>query len=978
MKKILQTVYAKDGKAGAAYGRISKKISFPIAWGLVALLLLLEGGVYLQYAEERERRAGSELQAALKFYQYSMDDYRATMGGIVELLDSDSRLPDLLSRRDTGGLFALYGEAFQKMQQASGLAYLLFADSDRRVITRIHDPGDRNDIIERASFRAAEQSGNAVTTLDAGSDGHLSLRMVASVRSGEGEAGFIEAGMRMERMLAAAAKPEKVDILLALNKSHISEERISLDPPGDHGQAFWSDPGGNFYLYTTLSVNAAFRAALRKGYDEYGLSGPGRHHDIAVDNSTYAVASLPLADSSGNSLGALFVVYDSTALRRQYLTVAFVLLAATLAVAAIVREVLEGRLRTADADLGHMEYALEEGEHLFENVFAESDTAFIIRVPDSGAVLKANAAALDIFAASKAGDIDVSLLVPAVVDSAQERSRQRPLLSIAASEKTLFLDVVRFPVGKVKGLECLAVRDVTDSILLEREDQAHIEFLQAVINQLPGWVCIKDSSLLLTQTNNVFDAVFGRDAVGRETIRHSEWLGSGMDELLQADREALRSGKPVTFELTIPTGEAERVYTVTKQRFTGRNGQIFILSSGADITERAEMVNQLVTLNKKASEVAELKTQFLARMSHELRTPLNAVLGISHLALQIATDERLCGYLNKVREAANSLLRLISNILDFSQLEAGETRLAHSCFDLAQLMDEVEEQTRSLAAGKPITVVRETPGATGSCIGDPARIRQVLHMLCDNAVKFTEQGHVRILCAVEESADDRHTLRFAVEDTGIGISDEHLENLFDGFHQVDGGTTRKYGGTGLGLALTMHILALMESRLEVLSSPGQGSRFSFSLSLARPETAPLAEEPARQPAYAGFPEVRILVVEDNDLNQEIILELLAQPNMSALAVSDGRQAVDIVKEQAFDLILMDLQMPVMGGLEATRHIREFESGSDGMLPIIALTANALESDKAECAAAGMNDFISKPIDMEELYEKLRLWLPGWQ
>lgn len=985
MKSILKTEQAQNDNNSVGTGSISKNISLPIILGLAALIFLLAGGIYWQYAEDRKRQADMELAGAMKFYQYFADNYQATMGGIVELLAADDRLPELLAGRAGDELFLLYGEAFLKMQRASGLTYLIFADNDRRVITRIHQPDDRNDIIERASFVMAEQNEQIVTTLDAGSDGRLSLRMVAPVWSGNRLAGFIEAGMEMEGVLNAVAKPEKINIILALEKQHISQERINFDHPGDNTEEFfWSDSSSKYYLYTTFTgLNPAFTGALRKVFDENGFSGPNRHFDFSVDNNVYAVSSVPLSDSCGNRLGALFAVYNGNALRHQYITAALVFLAGLLVVAAIVRFVLAEQLRTAAAGIADMESALVEGEHLFESIYAESNTAFIIRISGSGTVLKANAAALAIFSVTRAKDIDIGLLVPASTEDGPERLRQTPLMTIHSAGKVRFFEMSSFVIGNREELECFAIHDVTDGILLGQEDRAHIEFLQNVINQLPGWVCIKDSSLRLTQTNDVFDAIFGQSDSLQGMIRHSEWLGDGMDKLLDADRVALLQGKPVTFELTIPSEQDARVYMVTKQRFTGRNGQIFILSSGNDITERAEMINQLVALNKKAEEVALLKTQFLARMSHEMRTPMNAVLGISHLALQETPGERVCDYLNKIREAAGSRLQLISNILDFSQLEAGEVRLENQCYNLTDILDEVETETRRLAAGKPVTVIMENSGAGGHFWGDPARISQVLHILCDNAVKFTNQGQVRLGCAVEADDAHKYCVRFTVEDTGIGISDEHLERLFDSFHQVDGGTTRKYGGTGLGLALARHILALMDSTLEVQSSLNRGSCFAFSLVLQRPDhhdECPLPE-PAlsqtgdiRQTGEDILASARILVVEDNDMNQEIIMEILSQANVSAIAVDNGQEAVDIVKEQMFDLILMDLQMPVMGGLEATKRIRELESGSVGMLPIIALTANALESDRANCAEAGMNDFMTKPVDVDELYQKLRLWL----
>ena len=1000
MKKLLHALGSGNRASETPRGAVGKKLLFPITWGMAVLFFVLAGALYWQYETSYDRQTRSEITSAAKLYHYTVTDYRATMSGIVDLLASDERIPDMLRNKDADGLLALYTSAFAKMQQSCGLTYLLFADHTNRVIVRVHDPDDREDMVRRVSFSEAEQDNNLVTTLDAGSDGRLSLRVVASIMSKGKQVGFVEAGMEMERVLAAAAQSGKVDLALALDKSHISAERIHPGQPAADGAAFWFDPGGAYYLYTTLdNPDAELAGALLRG-----LPSTGAYDKITLRKEHYAVSAAPLADSAGDALGELFILQNTTSLRNEYIVTALILLGTVLAIAAASRMIVARRLHATDADFAQMENTIDDGKRVFETVFAESGTGFVLRLTQGGGVLKANRAALTAFSATREEELDLSRLTPVPAGHVAQEAWQSPLLTIEPSAAGRFFEQSFFSLGSNKTLEGIALRDVTDGVLLQSENKAHITFLQSVINQLPGWVCIKDSSLRLTQTNDAFSALFGPKSELDGDVRHSEWLGEDMDRLLEADREALRSGKAVTFEMKISAKEKEFVYQVTKQRFTGRDGQIFILSSGSDISERVRMMEQLVVLHKKSEEAALAKTHFLARMTHELRTPMNIVLGMSYLALKLAPGGRLREYVTKIQESADKLLKIITDIIEYSAMETGEISLEYSEFDLAEELETVAKQVRSLLGNKAVAFTFETRGTDGQFMGDALRIRQVLLALCDNAVKFTEEGSIRLTCVVSQKTGSTREIRFSVEDTGIGIAGEDISRLFDSFDQLDGSMTRKYGGTGVGLPLARQALTLMGSSLEVESAPGTGSRFSFTISLERstrdeknkssiakaaplqdsaepetrpagkPDTEPAGQQETKPTGEQPFPPARILVVEDNDLNQEIILELLTHAGLQAQAVCNGVEAVEIVKTQSFDLILMDLQMPVMGGIEATRRIREFESGSDVLLPIIALTANTLESDRSDCARAGMNGFLSKPIDVDQLYALLRQWL----
>jgi two-component system sensor histidine kinase/response regulator len=489
--------------------------------------------------------------------------------------------------------------------------------------------------------------------------------------------------------------------------------------------------------------------------------------------------------------------------------------------------------------------------------------------------------------------------------------------------------------------------------------------LDTVLNSIDAHVYMKSKDRRYLYVNAKSAQMMGRpveDIIGRldrevlpEDLADSYW---------EQDRLVFENGMRQADEVEFveQNGRVHHLWSVKAPILLG--GEITaVIGLSTDVTE-------LHNLKVQADAANRAKTNFLSNMSHEIRTPMNSIIGMSHLALKSVVNPKQRDYLEKIYHSSHHLLGIINDILDFSKIEAGKLDLEVLDFSLEALLQNISSQLGEEAARKGLKLEFEVdPDLSRQLRGDPLRLEQVLLNFASNAIKFSDKGSIVIRARPLSQGDLNAVVRFEVQDTGIGMTREEIGQLFQSFHQADPSTTRKYGGTGLGLVISKQLAELMGGTVGVDSAPGKGSTFWFTACLGNGDNfLPPGPEPMQESVLNEIAGTSILLVEDNIFSQQVGQELLEDAGATVVIANNGKEAIDLLLKESFDCVLMDVQMPVMDGFEATRFIRSHAKLKDTL--VIAMTANAGKEDQQRCLAAGMNEFLTKPIAPHLLFSMI--------
>jgi len=543
-------------------------------------------------------------------------------------------------------------------------------------------------------------------------------------------------------------------------------------------------------------------------------------------------------------------------------------------------------------------------------------------------------------------------------------------------------DIIKVPTfdaqGNRKGLIVMG-RDVTERVRVEKKREEDQRFLQTMLDSISDMIFYKDTDSTYLGCNQAYASRY--IGLGKEQIIGRKDIDIAPDRNQAAlyrasDLCAIEAGTSYTLEIELTLANGEKgLVEVQKTPFRNADGQVAgVIGVARDITERKRAEQELRASREAAVAASRAKSEFLANMSHEIRTPMNGVIGMAHLLGTTELSPEQEQYLENIENSANSLITLIGDILDLSRIEAGRMLLENVDFSLRRCIQELLGSQQFQINQKKISIHTEIAEDVPDLLrGDQLRTRQILLNLLGNAIKFTEHGGVTITAQLVTSEENRVLIHLAVSDTGIGMPPDLLERIFAPFEQADNSTTRRYGGSGLGLAICRRLAELMGGRIWAESGAEGGSTFHVELPFLLPEQTDRQQERNCEQAddvYQDRP-LELLLAEDNLVSAQFVHKVLSRMGHQVTVVGDGRQALDCLADRSFDCILMDIQMPVMGGDAAVRIIREQENQRGGHIPIIALTAHAMDEERERLLRQGFDAHVAKPVDIALLNAALR-------
>ena len=630
---------------------------------------------------------------------------------------------------------------------------------------------------------------------------------------------------------------------------------------------------------------------------------------------------------------------------------------------------------------------LQESENRFRSLFHEHAAVFLLIDPKNGSIVDANNSAAKFYDYSidvlkSMNILDINALPP-------ESLREKLNLAVIA-QTNHFVFPHRLKGGEIRTVEVYStlialaeqtllfsvIHDITER--KQAEDALTIEraHLQTLVSSVPDLVWLKDENGVYLSCNNRFEQLFG--ATEAEIVGKTDY--DFVDKELadffrENDRIAMLAGGPSRNEEFVPfasDGHSELLETIKTPMYAPNGKLIGILGTARDITERKQAETEIAMAKERAEDANRAKSEFLANMSHEIRTPMNGVIGMTQLLNTTELTEEQREFVAILEQSGKNLLSVINDILDLSKIEAGKVAIEAIEFNLEKCISDILMMQKMVMEEKHLTLKSKVDNAIPTTlIGDSLRVKQILLNLIGNAAKFTNEGGIEVHAKLLEKQENRGLVQIAVRDSGIGISPEALDKIFLPFTQEDGTTTRVFGGSGLGLTISQRLAKLMGGQIAVESSQDSGSCFTVTLPFdfkPSSETDPV-ESPTPQKLWDG-PSLQILLAEDNPTNITFAVALLKKMGHVVTVAEDGQKCLEFLQQNSFDLLLLDIQMPLLNGENVLSELRKQEQETDRHLPVIALTAHSMRGDKERFLAAEFDGYVSKPLIINELIDEM--------